>query len=100
MNRGGMMPEETAISAQVGKPFTVVLESVPGAGYRWKVDVDQEALELQERKHEPAFAIGGSLREQFVFLPHKPGVYVIRMRYGRPWEASTHKSKELRVSVT
>jgi predicted secreted protein len=94
------MADEPAIAARVGKPFSIALESVATAGYRWMVEMDQDAIELQRRTHEPALAVGGSLKEHFVFVPHKRGEFVIRLKYGRPWEERPHESRDLHVHVT
>jgi predicted secreted protein len=94
------MPDESTILAHVGKPFSVELESIPSAGYQWRVEVDPDVIELKDRKRNPALALGGSLKEQFVFLPHKRGEFVIRMRYGRAWEPDSTTSRILNVRVT
>jgi predicted secreted protein len=94
--------EETTdtISVMKGENFTVRLDAVPTAGYRWQPIYDERYLKLISNEFTPASEkMGAGGAEKFVFQAIKSGNTVIEMVYKRVWEKSSLKSKKILVNV-
>ena len=81
--------------------FTIVLESIPTAGYEWTPTYDSVLLELLEQKFigEPK-AIGGAREESFEFQALKAGETQLKMLYKRSWETEIRETKTFTVEIT
>lgn len=88
-------------SVKVNKEFTITLESNRTTGYRWKASFDSNYLRLKADRYErPAKAsIGAGGKQNFVFVPIKPGDTKIRFIYKRPWEKSMAREKTLTIHI-
>jgi inhibitor of cysteine peptidase len=93
---------QKVISAQVNKPFTIVLESNPTTGYSWQAEFDPEYLKLSQSRYErpSSSLLGAGGRQVFVFVPRRSGKTVIEMRYKRKWEPAPVKVKRFAVVVS
>ena len=78
-------PEMTV--TEVGKTFTISLESNPTTGYSWQAEFDPEYLELVNTGFvTDSSLIGAGGVESFEFLALKQGQVEVTMIYKRPWE--------------
>jgi len=78
------------IRAFVGERFEVVLESVPGSGFRWEAIVPEGTgivLAGEELEHGDPALVGGPASQRFRFDAVEPGEVEVRFVYRRPWEA-------------
>jgi inhibitor of cysteine peptidase len=94
--------EETAdtISVMRGENFTVRLEAVPTAGYRWQPIYDEAYVKLISNDFVPSSKkMGAGGVEQYLFNALKPGKTVIEMVYKRPWEKNILKSMKFYVNI-
>jgi len=71
-----------------GQVFTISLESIPSAGYRWNVEYDSKMVDLlKPKKYVPyssaVGAVGGGGWEIFEFQARQPGETLIKAKYQR-----------------
>lgn len=76
------------VDIQVGDDLSVVLEEIPGTGYRWILESDlAQALELVGSDFTSAGAgIGGGGLRRLRFRASHPGAFAITLRQAREWE--------------
>ena len=73
------------IELNLGQVFTISLESIPPAGYRWNVEYDSKMIDLHKPKRYIPFssAVGGGGREVFEFQARHSGETSIKANYQR-----------------
>jgi hypothetical protein len=88
------------LSATVGVPTTISLESTPGSGAIWYGPAQFPGADLREL---PSVAIdpgvGGRARQQFLFVPKQPGVFVVTFQLRRAWEDAVRREASFRITV-
>jgi predicted secreted protein len=88
------------IHAKRGTSFAIELDSLPGAGYSWRVGEKSDAIRLESQKAvQTSKAVGGSTSEELVFVPESTGEQTLILEYGRPWEDEPQKTLKIRVVV-
>ncbi len=89
------------IEVRIGQVFTISLESIPPAGYRWKVEYDSEIIDLLKPKTYVPYSsrtIGGGGREIFEFQAKQVGETSMKANYQRGKETPL-ETKLFRVQV-
>ncbi len=90
------------IEVTTGQVFTISLESIPPAGYRWKVEYDSKMIDLLKPKTYVPYSsgtVGGGGQEIFEFQAKQPGETSIKANYQRNKETPLEK-KLFRVQIT
>jgi inhibitor of cysteine peptidase len=88
------------IEVVVNEVFTITLDSNPTTGYRWKVNYDDNFLDLIFRKfYQLTDSIGSGGYEKFEFRGPIPCETKVEMIYKREWEEKSLKIKLFRVKV-
>lgn len=94
--------EHASVSANLKKPFTIVVESNPTTGYSWSAHLDKRRLRLKsssyERPAEPRPGAGG--KQVFVLVPLQEGKTEVVLQYRRPWEKTPVKTKSYEILVS
>ena len=86
--------------AEVGKAFTIPLESNPITGYSWQAEFDPESLELvSEDFTSDSALIGAGGIQTFEFMALKQGQVLVTMVYKRPWEDGSIDTKVSPVNI-
>jgi predicted secreted protein len=74
---------DNPIEVTPGQVFTISLESIPPAGYRWNVEFDSKIVDFIKPKEYVPYStttVGGGGREIFEFQAKQPGETLIRQR--------------------
>jgi predicted secreted protein len=74
------------IEVILGQGFTISLEAMPPAGYRWNVEYDPKMIDLLKPKAYFPYStktVGGGGREIFEFQSKQPGETMIKAKYQR-----------------
>jgi predicted secreted protein len=94
--------KHATLSANLNKPFTIVVESNPTTGYSWSAKFDASRLRLKsssyERPAEPRPGAGG--KQVFVLVPLKEGRTEVVLQYRRPWEKAPVKTRSYEILVS
>jgi predicted secreted protein len=89
------------IHLRPGDEITIVLDEIPGSGYRW--DVEGAASGIVEVARRPAAssgaAIGGSGQATFVVTATGSGRARLRFKLWRPWEGDRSISERFDVTL-
>jgi predicted secreted protein len=92
-----------AVVAKSGEEFSIVLEGVPTAGFKWvlahpfaKAGLVQE---LGERWEPTSALVGGTARQRFSFRALAAGEILLHFRYGRTWETAAREEREILVKI-
>lgn len=91
------------IRVAVHDEFTISLQSIPSAGYVWKVESLPDAIQFLGTENEkPAGEMkpGDSTNQIFLFEARKMGEYEIRFMLGRPWEDKVIESRSVTVKIS
>lgn len=85
----------------VGDTLNIHLESNASTGYSWSVAYNPPCLKDMGYTSAPrSHLIGASSDMQWRWLATLPcKKAVLRLRYGRPWDATTWTDAEFRISV-
>ncbi len=81
---------DNPIEVTPGQVFTISLESIPPAGYRWNVEYDSKMIDLHKPKTYVPYSsrtIGGGGQEIFEFQAKQLGETSINANYQRGKEA-------------
>lgn len=96
------------IAVPVGQTFSVKLESVPTAGYLWRLRgsvpafleaVGEDTLPTSPQQLKPGFT-GGSHWLVFRYRAVQPGAAELVFLEGRPWETQDPPSDTFRFTIT
>jgi predicted secreted protein len=74
------------IVVTLGQVFTISLEAIPPAGYRWNVEFDSKMIDLIKPKTYVPYSsikVGGGGREIFEFQAKHLGETLIKAKYQR-----------------
>jgi len=98
---GHCADEENSLSANLKKPFTIVVESNPTTGYSWSAKFDSSRLRLKSSSYrkpsEPMPGAGG--KQVFVFVPLKEGRAEVVLKYQRSWEKKPVRTRTYEIRV-
>ena len=96
-------PINRPIEVEVGRKFSIALESRPVTGYRWRFihPLDEKILELvgSEYKGPEDERIGAGGEEVLTFRAVSQGETTIALGYGRPWERNVPPTKTRTFAV-
>lgn len=91
----------------VGETFRVKLETVPTAGYIWRLDgelpgfleqVSEDTLPTTPEQLEPGF-VGGNHWMVFTYRVVQPGAATLTLIEGRPWEKGAPPSNTFKLRI-
>jgi predicted secreted protein len=105
-SKGGIPGEEekteNIIKAKLNQSFTIALDSLPTAGYKWTVEYDSGFLRLDNEWYMTSKpeAIGGGSVEVFAFTPQRSGETELSAIYKRPWEKNVMDKRIFRVQIS
>jgi len=89
-----------SVISEVGKTFTVSLESNPTTGYSWTAEVDSEFLKVADETFKSdSNLIGAGGVQTFEFEALKTGQTKMTMKYMRPWENEAINKYEIAVTI-
>jgi predicted secreted protein len=93
---------ESIIKAKLNQSFIIALDSLPTAGYKWKVEHDSGFLRLDNELYMTSNpeAIGGGSTEVFAFTPQRPGETEVIAIYKRPWEKDVINKRIFRIQIS
>jgi predicted secreted protein len=86
------------IRVRAGERFTIELKGIPGAGYEWTV-VPNRVTRLISTQVEPAQAMGGESKFNFVLEALAKGSDTLKAVYKRRWEAQPHTTITFELEV-
>ncbi len=89
------------IEVSVDQVFTISLESIPPAGYRWNVEYDSKMIDLCKPKAYVPYSsrtVGGGGQELFEFQAKQLGETSIKADYQRGKEAPL-ETKLFRIQI-
>lgn len=92
-----------SIELHSGDKLQVSLPSSPTTGFRWEVNMEDNAILKQggDPEFEPSGnAIGGGGREVFFFEAANPGQMRLKLIYRRPFEKDIFNDQTFEVAVT
>jgi predicted secreted protein len=96
-----MLPENTERTVSVGKPLTIDLQALPGAGYMWEINQLPPALEvLEDKVVAQSEEVGGPSLQRFILLASQPGDYSLVFGLKRKWEKEPARMKTFTIHVT
>jgi predicted secreted protein len=93
---------ENIIKAKLNQSFTIALDSLPTAGYKWTVEHDSGFLRLDNECYmtsNPA-TIGGGSVEVFAFTPQRSGETEVIAIYKRPWEDKVENKRAFKIIIS
>ena len=93
---------ENVIQARLNQSFSIVLASLPTAGYSWIVDFDSSLLNLESDRFQIAQpqAIGSGGQQIFAFTPIRTGSTKVTAIYKRPWENKAEYERKFIVEIS
>jgi predicted secreted protein len=93
---------ESIIKAKLNQSFTLALDSLPTAGYKWTVEHDSGFLRLDNELYMTSKpeAIGGGSTEVFAFTPLRLGETEVIAIYKRPWEKNVMNKRIFRIQIS
>ena len=99
---GGEEKTDNTIKAKLNQSFTLALDSLPTAGYKWTVEHDSGFLRLDNEWYmtpKPE-AIGGGSVEVFAFTPLRLGETEVFAIYKRPWEDKVENKRTFKIQIS
>jgi inhibitor of cysteine peptidase len=91
-------PTTTPITASVGVPFSIALESNRTTGYSWSLatPLDPNVVELLQNTYQRSGGpqMGAGSTEIWTFEPLCTGFTTIVLRYARPWEPNDPTARQ------
>ena|SRR5271157_583046 len=93
---------ENIIQAKLNRSFTIALDSLPTAGYKWTVEYDSDFLRLDKEWYvtPKSEAIGGGSVEVFAFTPLRLDETEVIAIYKRPWETNVMNRRKFRIQIS
>ena len=86
---------------QIGQPFAIELEAIPGAGYMWELTQPPAGLELVNQEIVSiSKAIGGNSTQRFRIVARKPGSYSLVFELKRKWEKNPIRTSRISIQAT
>lgn len=88
-----------------GEPLVIELESMPGAGLRWRLPPSLPECSLVEApaqdRPSPSTGggIGGGRLQRFVLTCHRAGAHRLMFELLRPWEEEVRAIQPVEVDV-
>ena len=96
----GMSEENSVRVVQVGQPFAIDLEAIPGAGYMWELAQQPGELELVSQEVVAiSKEIGGSSTQRFTLVARQPGSYSLVFELKRKWEMDPVKTRVFSIQT-
>ncbi|MBY0448079.1 MAG: protease inhibitor I42 family protein [Hyphomonadaceae bacterium] len=95
------------IRTAVGESFRIKLETIPTAGYIWRLDgelpgfleqVSEDTLPTTPEQLEPGF-VGGNHWMVFSYRVVQPGAATLTLIEGRPWEKGAPPSNTFKLRI-
>lgn len=88
------------VGVGVGEEFTITVEAVSTAGYRWAEEHDPTMVELVSAESRPKGPqVGGATIQEFRLRAVAPGETTVLLRYKRPWETEARETLTYQVQV-
>lgn len=93
------------ITAKIGEPFSISLDSNATTGYQWKLSspLDATVIKLESSVYQDPQSdrkiVGAGGKELWTFIPVGQGETLIRMEYIRPWETGSTPARAHEVKV-
>ena len=88
------------LSARVGKPLRVRLESIPGTGAIWYLLKSPAHASVEPADSEAmSSGVGGAVRQVFVFQADADGTYELDFELKRSWETVVRRRRRVVVRV-
>jgi inhibitor of cysteine peptidase len=95
-----MSDEEEVRAVQVGQPFAIDLEAIPGAGYMWELAHPPGEVELASQEIVAiSKEVGGSSTQRFTMVAHQPGSYSLKFELKRKWEKDPVKTSVFSIKA-
>jgi predicted secreted protein len=93
---------EDIVQAKLNQSFTLALDSLPTAGYKWTVEYDSGFLRLDNEWYMTSNpkAIGGGSTEFFAFTPQRSGETEVFAIYKRPWEDKVENKRAFKILIS
>ena len=93
---------QNIIQAKLNQSFTLALDSLPTAGYKWTVEYDSGSLRLDNEWYVTANpkVIGGGSTEVFAFTPLRLGETEVIAIYKRPWEDKVENKRAIKILIS
>ena len=93
---------ENIIQAKLNQSFTIALDSLPTAGYKWTVEHDSGFLRLDDEWYMTSNpeVIGGGSTEVFAFTPVRKGATEVFAIYKRPWEDKVEDKRAFKILIS
>ena len=93
---------ENIIRAKLNQSFTIALDSLPTAGYKWTVEHDSRFLRRDNEWYMTSNpdVIGGGSTEVFAFTPILSGETEVIAIYKRPWEDKVENKRVFKILIT
>lgn len=100
----GPVEHEQSVDVMEGETFDLVVDDLPGAGYRWVVRSLPTGLVLldedADRTSEPqTAAVGGGVRRTLRLRAEATGSHRVELVFVRPWEPPEVAPARLRIVV-
>lgn len=91
-------------SCLVDETVKIALKGNATAGYEWRYTMEGFSLAFKDAKYDvdgsaSAGLVGVGGTKTFTFTAKKPGLAVVRMYYGRPWERTYIKEEIFKILV-
>ena len=87
-------------NVQAGKPFSIDLEAIPGAGYLWQLAGRPEEVALvSEDVVSVSKEIGGNAVQRFTLVAHRPGTFTLTFELKRRWQKTAARTMEIPLHV-
>lgn len=92
------------ITAKIGEPFSISLDSNATTGYQWRLSspLDATVIKLESsvyQESQSTHIVGAGGKELWTFIPVGQGETLIRMEYIRPWETGSTPARAHEVKV-
>jgi inhibitor of cysteine peptidase len=87
--------------SRVGDMITITVKENPTTGYRWKSQIDEEIILMEDSKYliDPSSRIGGGGARTFTFRVRSPGKTKIHLNLNREWEKEKNPIDQLVVFI-
>ncbi len=92
------------IEAIVGDTLDLVLESIPGTGYQWQIDLLDSTMLMPTRLPRPLaperpYRVGEPAPFYLALIAVAPGQTILRLVYKRSWEKDVPPAKTFEINI-